>query len=160
MDNYIYIMISLSIISCVLRCFVEDNATLFRYSMFCVGVITVCILVRPINQLTSELKSWLDKGSIDQSIVEVDNYGTYESFLLEKADEELKRSVSELANSKFGLSVSPHDISINYDADDFENVRILNISIDMRDTFVVSNVVELSAFISETLMCKCEVLTA
>lgn len=159
MDKYIYLVISLSVISSVLRCFADERESVCRYSMFCVGVVCACILISPFNQLVSELKTWFEKGKVDQFDVVLGSYGTYESFLLETADEELRRSISELAEGKFGISVTPRNIIINYDTEDYENVRILDICIDMRDAFVISNVAELSTLISQTFMCKCEVLT-
>ena len=160
MGDYIRSIISLSCFCSFMIPFLKHGSKLKKYVAFSLSVVSVASLLIPVYSGLYYLRNISYEYQADSDITQVFGSTNVEAWLLRLTDDELRGELCVVIKSKYGIDVDKNSISILYDPSDSMNISIIKVTIDLSDRTVIKNVREMESYLSEMLMCECEVIGA
>ena len=157
MADYIRSLISLSCFCSFVIPFLKHDSKLKKYVSFSVSVVTVCAVLMPIYNIVSTIKGGPSNFDLPQAGTETAALIDLNRWTLRVADEQLRVSLCSIAQHKFDIPLQDENISIEYDTEDMENVRISRVTVDLTGVIVIKDARELESYLSDLLLCECEV---
>ncbi len=160
MSDYIKSMIILSCFCSFVISFLKHGSKLKKYVAFSVSVVAVYSVLTPIFDIVFSIKDLSFSCNFDQDHVQAVKGIDVNEWTIKLTDEELKRSICNIAQEKFDIELITENLIISYDFSDYSNVKIIKVIVDFSDSVIIKNVRELEYYISELLLCECEVVGA
>lgn len=158
--EYISSLIAISCMSSLFIPMLKQGSKLRRYVAFSIGVICVYTVFSPIVSFFSRFNGDVTSGLIDLSGTEnVFSVNTNE-WILSETDDELRYNISQIIRAKFSIPVSKEMITLYYDKSDYERIKIIKTEIDLSAITVIRDLNEMQQYLSEMLLCECEVKVA
>lgn len=156
MKESLSVCLLICIIGYVLISILGSSSKLKKHA--CVTLSIVCV----VSLLNTVFCALSFVGSLDVSDVIDLNYQPMtvdiQGVILTNTDAELKASLSSIAKSKYGIGVKSNRIRIDYNKNDYNDVKIIKVTVDLSDTQVIMNAKELESYIEDLLCCECEVI--
>ena len=157
MITYVRTMIYISCCCSLVIPLLSKDSRIKKYVVFSIGIISVYIILSPIFSLVRSLQ-YLDFMTINVDDPDPNLSTSMEDWILDVTDEELRRNIANLAQEKYQFAIDPVNIKITYDTSDYEAIRITRVAIYLSDLVILSDARELETYISEMLLCECEVI--
>lgn len=141
----------------LIKCFSLSDSTVIRYASYSISLLVLVCVCSPFLGFLADFPERLKNGEAYGYEEITMSVSSLNDMVLDEFDVILREDVCEVSEIKFGISIDPRCVTLDYDKSDIECVRILLISLDLRECTYVNNVFELQEYISEVYMCKCEV---
>ena len=159
MSEYILSVISLSCFCSFVIPFLKHGSKLKRYVAFSVSVVCVYSSLMPIFRIAKIIKDVPYSFTIEESKYDLVSNIDINKWILRQTDDELRRSLRSVAKEKFDIDVSEEKIYVTYDSTDLDNVKITKVTVDLSDALIIKNMRELQYYISDMMLCDCEVIS-
>ncbi|MBQ2863546.1 MAG: hypothetical protein IJE84_05150, partial [Clostridia bacterium] len=140
--------------------FFKQNGSTGKYVMFCVAICFVSFIITPVFQFVQSIPKLLENGKVDSFEYDSVSLFSYNEMLLDSTDKSLRDLVCEISRNKFNIIIDGECVIFDYDKQDFSNVIIKSIEIDLSGSLNTKNIRELEEYISDMFMCNCEVRLA
>ena len=151
-------IVTLSVVGAVLCSFLSDGSKLKRYAGFCMSVVIIISIISPIYTIFDKIKK-IDNLELPRADYDADGEMIdARAWIVEQTDIELRMSICSIARTRYGIPLDVDNISIEYDTESYDSVDITGVVIDTSGIVVIKGLYELRDYLSELLLCECEVI--
>ena len=157
-NGYIGSIIIISVFGSVLCSFLRYGGKMKKYTGFVLCVAIVSSLLSPIYSIIGFVGRIDEFFSFEFKTEQTESGSFCQEWIVEETDDELRQAVADIAKVRFDIPLNEDNITIRYNTDDFENVDIEHIEVNINNITVIKNLNEFCSYFSDMLLCVCEVV--
>ncbi|MBE6686952.1 MAG: hypothetical protein E7591_06935 [Ruminococcaceae bacterium] len=154
LKEYIFSLMIVSVSCAAVNMLAPDNSKLSKYVHFLVGLVVALAMLLPIQSIVRDMPLLFDEAVFEDKRSVITSLVDESELIIEESVSIMERELKEQIENRLSKKIS--NISIEYDAQDPENVIITKVRVeyDKSNRLLFSDT---ERYVEELLLCECEV---